>query len=109
MAHFAQIDENNKVVQVIVISNDEVHDKDGLENEALGVAFCQKLFGADTKWVATSYNHNKRGRFAGVGDLYDAENDVFVQEIRGEAVVLTPEMIAEFKAIKAAAEATPTA
>jgi hypothetical protein len=77
MAHFAQLDEDNKVVNVIVISNDETHDKDGIEQEALGVAFCKSLFGADTKWVQTSFNANIRGKYAGIGDTYDAVKDEF--------------------------------
>lgn len=84
MAHFAQLDKDNKVLQVIVISNDETHDANGLENEALGVAFCKKLFGEDTKWVQTSFNNSMRDFFAGVGDIYDPVKDVFVPQMRGE-------------------------
>jgi hypothetical protein len=75
VAHFAQLDNNNVVTQIIVVHNNEL----GLpESEAKGIEFCQSLFGADTKWVQTSYNNNFRGRFAGVGDTYDAINDVFI-------------------------------
>lgn len=84
MAHFAELDKDNKVLRVIVISNDETHDANGLENEALGVAFCKKLFGEDTKWVQTSFNNNMRDFFAGVGDIYDPVKDVFVPQMRGE-------------------------
>lgn len=86
MAHFAQLNENNKVIQVVVISNDETHDTDGLENEALGIAFCQKLFGADTKWVQTSYNGSMRGVFAGIGMTYDAKKDEFIPDATGEVI-----------------------
>ena len=48
MAHFAQLDENNVVTQVIVVSNDDTSDSNGTEVESIGVAFCQKLLGADT-------------------------------------------------------------
>jgi hypothetical protein len=89
MAHFAQLDKDNKVIQVVVIDNSVTYKADGTEDESLGVAFCQQLFGADTKWVATSYNANKRGIFAGIGDSYDAENDTFVNEIRGIEVIVT--------------------
>jgi len=78
MAHFAQLDENNVVTQVIVVSNDELMDN-GMESEAKGVAFCQSLFGADTRWVQTSYNAKFRGVYAGIEYTYDAEKDVFVQ------------------------------
>lgn len=77
MAHFAQLDENNVVIQVIVVHNNELL-VDGVENEAQGVAFCHTLFGADTRWVQTSYNGNFRGCFAGIGYTYDPVQDVFV-------------------------------
>ena len=57
MAHFAQIDENNIVTQVIVVHNNELLDN-GIEVEAKGIAFCQSLFGGN--WVQTSYNANFR-------------------------------------------------
>ena len=53
MAHFARIDENNVVQQVIVVSNKDTADADGNENEAIGVAFCQRLLGGN--WKQTSY------------------------------------------------------
>jgi hypothetical protein len=71
MAHFARI-ENNIVTQVIVVNNEEVPD------EATGVAFCKSLFGEDTEWIQTSYNANFRGRFAGLGMIYDPELDEFL-------------------------------
>jgi hypothetical protein len=43
MAHFAQLDENNVVLQVIVIHNNELMDN-GVESQAKGIAFCQSLF-----------------------------------------------------------------
>jgi len=76
MAHFAQLDENNVVTQVIVVSNNELLDANGQEREELGVAFCQKLFGGN--WKQTSYNHNMRVRYAGIGYSYNAELDAFV-------------------------------
>lgn len=78
MAHFAQLDKDNKVIQVVVISNDETHDEDGVEQEALGIAFCKSIFGADTNWVQTSYSHSFRGSFAGVGMTYDTQEDKFI-------------------------------
>ena len=78
MAHFAQLDENNVVTQVIVVSNDDTSDSNGVETESIGVAFCQKLLGADTNWKQTSYNSNMRVRYAGIGYSYNAELDAFV-------------------------------
>ena len=70
MAHFAQLDENNVVTQVIVVSNDDTSDSNGTETESIGVAFCQKLLGADTNWKQTSYNSKMRGNYAGIGYTY---------------------------------------
>jgi hypothetical protein len=77
MAHFAQLDENNAVTQVIVVHNNELMDN-GVESEANGIAFCQSLFGADTVWKQTSYNGNFRKHYAGVGYTYNAVRDAFI-------------------------------
>jgi hypothetical protein len=77
MAHFAQLDENNVVLQVIVVSNNDILDENGMESESVGIAFCKNLLGEDTQWVQTSYNGNTRGGFAGVGGSYDSVNNVF--------------------------------
>jgi hypothetical protein len=74
MAHFAQI-ENGTVVNVIVVHNNELL-VDGVEVESKGIEFCKSLFGGD--WVQTSYNHNIRKQYAGIGSTYDADADVFV-------------------------------
>jgi hypothetical protein len=83
MGHFAQIDENNVVTQVIVINNNELLTQkvatsdDGyisvstVESEKKGIEFCQSLYGAETRWVQTSYNSSFRGKYAGIGDTYD--------------------------------------
>mgnify|MGYP003118490142 CR=1 FL=1 len=70
MAHFAQLDSNNVVTQVIVVSNDDTSDSNGVETESIGIAFCQKLLGAETNWKQTSYNSNMRGNYAGIGYTY---------------------------------------
>jgi hypothetical protein len=71
MAHFAKVNKENIVEQVIVVNNEEVPD------EATGIAFCKSLYGEDTEWVQTSYNNNFRRQFAGSGMLYDPELDEF--------------------------------
>ena len=70
MAHFAKLDSNNVVTQVIVVSNNDLTDSNGNEVESIGVAFCQKLLGADTNWKQTSYNSSIRGNYAGIGYTY---------------------------------------
>lgn len=75
MAHFAEIDETNTVVQVIVVHNNELLEN-GIESEAKGILFCQSLFGGN--WVQTSFNANFRKNYAGVGFTYDADRDAFI-------------------------------
>ena len=70
MAHFAKLDANNIVEQVIVVSNDDIKDNSGTEVESFGVAFCQQLLGAGTNWKQTSYNATMRGNYAGIGFTY---------------------------------------
>ena len=88
MAHFAQLDDKNNVTQVIVVSNDDIKDPSGKEIESIGIAFCQKLLGADTNWKQTSYNDNLRGNYAGIGMTYMANvatmgvgsTDIFIRK-----------------------------
>lgn len=75
MAHFAQLDENNVVLQVIVVHNNDLIDENGIEQEQLGIEFCQNLFGGI--WKQTSYNGNFRGSYAGIGYIYNPLLDVF--------------------------------
>jgi hypothetical protein len=77
MAHFAELDDNNVVTQVIVVANEELI-FEGVENETQGVIFCRSLFGNDTKWVQTSYNGNIRKHYAGIGYTYDEARDAFI-------------------------------
>ena len=76
MAHFAQLDENNVVVQVIVVDNKDTADASGVEKEHIGAAFCERLFGGT--WKQTSYNGNFRKNYAGIGYTYNAGIDAFV-------------------------------
>ena len=76
MAHFAQIDENNIVVSVIVVDNKDTADANGVEKEYIGAAFCERLFGGT--WKQTSYNGNIRKNYAGIGYSYNADIDAFV-------------------------------
>jgi len=78
MAHFAKLNENNLVTEVIVVANGDLLDENGNESEQKGIEFCQSLFGENTQWVQTSYNANFRSRFASPGMTYDVERDVFV-------------------------------
>lgn len=77
MAHFAQLDENNVVTQVIVVHNNDCQ-IDGVESEDAGILFCKRLFGADTRWKQTSYNGSIRKHYAGIGYTYNAIRDAFI-------------------------------
>jgi len=91
MAHYAMLDENNIVTQVIVVSNDDIKDVNGNEVEEIGVAFCKKLLGADTRWVQTSYNGNFRVRYAGIGYLWSEELSAFIPPKPFDSWVLNEE------------------
>ena len=76
MAHFAQLDENNVVLQVIVVDNKDTADANSVEKEHIGAAFCEKLLGGT--WKQTSYNGTIRKHYAGIGFKYHADIDAFV-------------------------------
>ena len=63
MAHFAQIDENNVVIQVIVIEQDVID---------------TGAFGDPTTWVQTSYDGSIRKNYAGIGYIYNKDSDIFI-------------------------------
>jgi len=63
MSHFAKIDKDNLVTNVIV------SEQDFINSGAVGDSFL---------WVQTSYNNNFRNQFGGVGATYDKTNDVFI-------------------------------
>lgn len=78
MAHFAELDANDVVLRVIVVANADCTNAAGVEDEATGIAFCQRLFGAETRWAQTSYNGNIRVRYAGEGYTLDRTLDAFL-------------------------------
>jgi len=69
MAHFAELDENNIVLRVLVTDN---NDPNGDE----GYSWLVENLGG--RWIQTSYNGNIRGKFAGIGDRYDETLDEFI-------------------------------
>lgn len=78
MAHFAELDENNIVLRVIVIHNNELLDDNKIEIEDNGIKFCQSIFGKNTQWVQTSYNNSFRKVFARIGMQYSPTLDEFI-------------------------------
>lgn len=69
MAHFAKIDENNIVQEVLVVDNSQEH---------RGQEFLAEELGLGGRWIQTSYNGNFRKQYAGAGYYYDEIKDIFV-------------------------------
>jgi hypothetical protein len=70
MAHWAEVDENNIVIQVVVGDNDDPAGDEGYQ------WLIDNLGGT---WIQTSYNGNIRKNFAGIGYIYDADKDAFIK------------------------------
>jgi hypothetical protein len=77
MASFAKIGLNGKVIEVLSVANEVLHDSNGVEQESIGIDFLTKLTGYPI-WVQTSYNNNFRKNFAGIGMTYDEDRDAFI-------------------------------
>lgn len=76
MAHFAQVNNDNIVEQVIVVSNDDCGGGDFPASEPIGQTFIASL-GLQGTWLQTSYHANFRGNYAGIGYTYNATTDTF--------------------------------
>ena len=87
MAHFAKLGINGKVIAVHAVNDKDCQDAAGVENEEVGRQFLERIFHWPL-WKQTSYHtyrntHSKgktplRGNFAGLGMIYDDDNDIFV-------------------------------
>ncbi len=87
MASFAKIGLNNKVIEVLSVVNEVLHDSNGIEQEVIGIDFLTKLTGYPV-WKQTSYNtvggvHKLGGtpfrkNHAGIGYTYDEDRDAFI-------------------------------
>lgn len=84
MAHFCQLDEDNKVLQVIVVDNKNLLDENGVEQESIGIDYITKNIcnGVVLKWKQTSRSGKFRKNFAGKDYKYDEVNDVFIKPKR---------------------------
>lgn len=107
MAHFAQLDNTNTVIQVLAVHNNVLKDSNGIEQEFLGINFLKSLYGQNTNWKKTSYNtrggkhyqtlknitenlsingiplsldqsKSFRKNYAGIGFKYDPQKDAFI-------------------------------
>jgi hypothetical protein len=87
MAHFAKIGLNNKVIEVLSVVNEVLHDSNGIEQEVNGIEFLTKLTGWAI-WRQTSYNTRGgvhlsggtplRKNHAGIGYTYDENRNAFI-------------------------------
>ena len=87
MAHYAKLGANNKVIAVHVVADKDCQNADGIEDEAVGSQFLENIHSWPL-WKKTSYNtaggqHKLggtplRGNYAGIGMLYDEDNDIFI-------------------------------
>ncbi len=87
MASFAKIGLNSKVIEVLSVVNEILHDSNGIEQEVIGIDFLTKLTGYPV-WKQTSYNthggvHSSGGtplrkNHAGIGYTYDETRDAFI-------------------------------
>jgi len=87
MASFAKIGLNSKVIEVLSVVNEVLHDSNGVEQESIGIDFLTKLTGYPV-WKQTSYNthggvHSSGGtplrkNHAGIGYTYDEDRDAFI-------------------------------
>ena len=80
MAHFAELNSSNEVLQVIVISNDDV-DANGGDESSQAETFVASIVPYGTggvAWKQTSYNNNFRKQYAGIGYSYDSSLDMFI-------------------------------
>ena len=73
MAHFAELDNDNVVLRVVVVSNDCVPSDEHVDGET----WCINFFKGGT-WKQTSYNNNFRKQYAGIGYTYDAAKNKFI-------------------------------
>ena len=87
MAHFAKLDKDNKVTEIIVVANNVLLDDNGYEQESLGLEFIASL-GLDGVWVQCSYNGTIRRSYPGRGFTYDEERDAFIPPKPFESWVL---------------------
>ena len=80
MAHFAELDSNNIVLRVVVISNEDV-EANGGDYSADAETFVSGLVPHSDNgvaWKQTSYNGNSRKQYAGIGYSYDSSKDKFI-------------------------------
>ena len=89
MAHYAKLGANNKVIGVHVVNDVDCQNADGIEDEEVGRQFLERIHSWPL-WKQTSYNTQNgqhknggtpfRGNYAGIGMIYDEDNDIFISK-----------------------------
>jgi len=87
MAHFAKLGINSKVIGVHAVNDSDCFNADGVEDEEVGRQFLERIHNWPL-WKKTSYNTSGgqhklggtplRGNYAGLGMIYDEDNDIFI-------------------------------
>ena len=88
MAHFAKLGINGKVIAVHVVNNSDLLNGSVVEDETVGQQLLERLHGwPASMWIQTSYNTSSgthklggtplRGNYAGIGQIYDEDNNIF--------------------------------
>ena len=90
MAHFAKLGSNSKVISVLTLNNKDMLNADGVEDESVGQQYLERHNNWPAQmWIQTSYNtyngkHNSgddskafRGNYAGIGSIWDEDNNIF--------------------------------
>ena len=88
MAHFAKLGSNSKVIQVLTLNNGDMLNGDGVEDESVGQQYLERHHNWPSQmWIQTSYNTSGgthklggtplRGNYAGIGYIWDEDNDIF--------------------------------
>jgi hypothetical protein len=78
MAHFAEVNEKNEVVNVIFVDNDDINNTDFPISENIGREFLKKHIETNNIFYQTSYNRNFRGNYGETGSYYDQKLDEFI-------------------------------
>ena len=90
MAHFAKLGSNSKVIQVLTLNNGDMLNADGVEDESVGQQYLERHNNWPAQmWIQTSYNTRSgkpssvddskalRGNYAGIGAIWDEDNNIF--------------------------------
>jgi len=88
MAHFAKLGSNSKVIQVLTLNNGDMLNADGVEDESVGQQYLERHNNWPAQmWIQTSYNTSGgvhrlggtplRGNYAGIGFIWDEDNNLF--------------------------------